>query len=330
MRDTTVDSEVIEQALKLACRAPSLHNSQPWLWVLEGNVVALFEDKDRVLYATDHSGREALLGCGAVLDHFRVAMAAAGWIVNVDRFPNPNNPLLLASVDFTPIEFVTDGHRRRAEAILVRRTDRLPFAEPPDWKQVEARLESAVSIEGVRLDVIPDEFRQELAEASQFSELSRLYDSSYHSELSRWTNPYDTTQGIPPSALVSAEESERVDVGRSFPVVAQSERRIGFGEDHSKVVVLSTYNNERRDVLQCGEVLSALLLEATMAGLATCTLTHITEQHAGRNLLAALIDQATTPQVLVRVGVAADVEDLPPLTPRRPLNEVFHVRSNDH
>ena len=103
MRDTLVDAEVIGQALNLACRAPSLHNSQPWRWVLEGNVVHLYEDKDRVLYATDRSGREALLGCGAVLDHFRVAMAAAGWIANVDRFPNPNNPLLLASVDFTPM-----------------------------------------------------------------------------------------------------------------------------------------------------------------------------------------------------------------------------------
>ena len=265
----------------------------------------LFEDKDRVLYATDHSGREALLGCGAVLDHFRVAMAAAGWIANVDRFPNPNNPLLLASVDFSPIEFVTDGHRRRAEAILVRRTDRLPFAEPPNWNHVEAQLKSAVSADSVRLDVIPDEFRHELAEASQFSELSRLYDSSYHSELSRWTKPFGTSQGIPPSALVSAEESERVDVGRDFPVVAQSERRVGFGEDQSKVAVLSTFNNERRDVLQCGEMLSAVLLEATMIGLATCTLTHITEQHAGRNLVASLIDQTTTPQVLIRVGLGS-------------------------
>jgi len=75
--------------------------------------------------------------------------------------------------------------------------------------------------------------------AQKLYELSRLYDSSYHSELSRWTNPYDTTQGIPPSALVSAEESERVDVGRNFPVIATSDRRVGFGDDHSKVVVLS-------------------------------------------------------------------------------------------
>jgi len=324
-----VASEVIEQALMLACRAPSLHNSQPWRWVLEGNAVQLFENKDRVLYATDHSGREALLGCGAVLDHFRVAMAATGWIANVDRFPNPNNPLLLASVDFSPMQFVTDGHRRRAEAILVRRTDRLPFAEPPNWNQVEAQLKSAVSVDSARLDVIPDEFRQDLAEGSQFSELSRLYDSSYHSELSRWTKPFDTNQGIPPSALVSAEESERVNIGRDFPVITQSERRVGFGEDQSKVAVLSTFSNERRDVLQCGEMLSAVLLEATMIGLATCTLTHITEQHAGRNLVASLIDQATMPQVLIRIGLGPDVEDRPPLTPRRSLDEIFQVRSSD-
>ena len=133
MRDTMVDSEVIEQALTLACRAPSLHNSQPWRWVLEGNAVQLFVDKDRVLYATDHSGREALLGCGAVLDHFRVAMAAAGWVANVDRFPNPNNLLLLASVDFSPMEFVTEAIVAVRKRSLLRRTDRLPFAEPPNW-----------------------------------------------------------------------------------------------------------------------------------------------------------------------------------------------------
>lgn len=330
MRDTLVDTEVIEGAVKLACRAPSLHNSQPWQWVLQGNAVHLFEDKDRVLYATDRSGREALLGCGAALDHFRVAMAAAGWLANVDRFPNPNDPLLLASVDFTRMEFVTEGHRRRAEAILLRRTDRLPFAEPPHWNKVEAQLQRAATVGAVRLDVIADEFRPQVAEASQFSELSRLYDSRYHSELSRWTKPYDTTAGIPPSALVSAEESERVDVGRDFPVTAPSDRRVGFGDDQSKIAVLSTYGSERPDVLQCGEALSALLLEATMAGLATCTLTHITELHAGRNVVAALIDQATTPQVLVRLGLAPAAEEPPPPTPRRPLSEVFHVRSNDH
>lgn len=190
-------------------------------------------------------------------------------------------------------------------------------------------MRNGVAGDAVRLDVVPDEFRHELAQASQLTESTRLYDSPYHAELTRWTRPYQTTQGIPPSALVSAADSDRVDVGRNFPVNPESDRRVGSGEDHSKVVVLSTNDNDRASGLQCGETLSAVLLEATMAGLATCTLTHITELQAGRNLVATLIDQTAAPQALVRVGVAPEVEDQPPPTPRRPLSEVFHVGSND-
>jgi hypothetical protein len=93
--------------------------------------------------------------------------------------------------------------------------------------------------------------------------------------------------------------------------------------------VLSTYDNERDSVLRCGETLSAVLLDATMAGLATCTLTHITELQASRHIVATLIDQTTTPQVLIRVGQIPQLEDVPPATPRRPIDEVFEVRSKD-
>ncbi len=329
MRDTMVDTEVIKHAVQLASRAPSLHNSQPWRWVAEGSAVSLFLDKDRVLYSTDHSGREALLGCGAVLDHFRVAMAAAGWTANVDRYPNPNNRLHLASVDFSPMDFVTEGHRARADAILKRRTDRLPFAEPPDWDVLGPQFKRAVTTDVVRLDAIADELRPELVEASQLTESLRLYDSSYHSELAWWTGPFESAEGIPYSSLVSASESDRVDINRNFPVAHTDERRAEFGRDHAKVLVLSTYDNDRTSVLECGEMLSAVLLEATMAGLATCTLTHITEVHASRDIVASLIGQSTTPQALIRVGLAPQIDKQPPATPRRPVDEVFEVRSKD-
>ena len=324
-----VSTEVIKNAVQLACRAPSLHNSQPWHWVVEGSTVHLHRDKDRSLRSTDHSGRETLLGCGAVLDHFRVAMAAAGWTAHVDRFPNPNNHLHLASIDFTPMELVTDGHRRRADAVLTRRTDRLPFDGLPNWPSVESQLRGAVTSDAVRLDVIADELRPELAQASQLTESLRLYDSYYHAELGWWTGHFETREGIPRSSLVSASEGDRVDVGRNFPVAAAGDRRIGVDHDHSTILVLSTYDNESLSVLQCGEMLSAVLLEATMAGLATCTLTHITELEASRHIVATLIDQTTTPQVLVRVGLVSELEGLPPPTPRRPMSEVFEVRSTD-
>jgi hypothetical protein len=61
--------------------------------------------------------------------------------------------------------------------------------------------------------------------------------------------------------------------------------------------------------------------------LATCTLTHITEVPTTRELLAKLSGSEEYPQLLIRVGVAPALETLPPITPRRPLADVFRVES---
>jgi hypothetical protein len=326
MPTTIGDTGVIRDAVRLACRAPSLHNSQPWRWVLEGETLHLFADADRVVRAADNSGREALMACGAVLDHFRVAMAASGYTAIVDRFPNPNNHLHVASIDFTPLTYVTDGHHRRANSILLRRTDRLPFAAPPGWDAFETELRLTVDSDLVRLDLVPEPLRPQLADASALTESLRLYDSSYHAELQWWTAGFDVADGIPHSSLVSAAESARVDIGRTFPVTHHRERRPEVAVDHAEVAVLSTYDDMPLSVLRCGELLSALLLDATMAGLATCPLTHITELTASRALIAELIGQRShdiTPQVLIRIGLAPSLEDVRPPTPRRPIGEVF-------
>lgn len=322
MPKTVVPSSVIADAVHIACRAPSYHNSQPWRFVGEGDgVLQLHLDRDR-LVDTDSSGRQALLSCGAVLDHLRVALAAAGWVANVDYYPNPNNHGHLASIDFIPMSFVTTAHRRRADAILSRRTDRLPFAPPAEWEDLELMLRRAVGDDLALLDVLSDDARPQLAEASYLTEALRLYDSSYHAELAWWTGPYETVDGIPRSSLLSAAESDRVDIGRTFPVTQHRERRSKVAEDRSKVLVLSAFDDTRSDILTCGEALSAVLLEATMGGLATCPLTHMTEVEASREIVVALTGRAL-PQVLIRVGMAPAMDEIPPPTPRRPLNDVL-------
>lgn len=323
MPKTMIPPKVIEDAVHLACRAPSYHNTQPWRWVVESGELHLFVDADRVV-ETDHGGRQALISCGAALDHLRVAMAAAGHRALIAYYPNPNDHRHLASISFAAMEFVTDGHRRRADAILSRRTDRLPFAAPADWDDFELLMRDAVGAVGdvAAVDVIGDRGRSELADAASLSEALRLYDSGYHAEMNWWTAPYEVSDGIPHSALVSAAESDRVDVGRSFPVTHNEERRVTAGDDRSTILVISALDDVRRDILGCGETLSAVLLEATMAGLATCTLTNLTEVTATRDIVAEVTGRPL-PQVLVRVGTVPAMETPPPPTPRRPLSDVL-------
>jgi hypothetical protein len=326
MSQATVDVTVIQSAVELACRAPSLHNSQPWRWVAEAGGLHLFADPSRIGHQTDSTGREVILSCGAVLDHLRVAMAKAGWAACIDRYPNPNNRDYLAAIDFQPKEFVSDAERRLADAIRRRRTDRLPFAEPPDWDMFETVLRTTFDESAGYLDVIDDDTRPALAYASRMTEQLRQRDSSYQAELLWWTGYTDAQEGIPPSALVSESEAQRVDVARHFPTSGDSARRAELDRDHSKILVLSTYDDSRDNVLRCGEVLSTVLLEATVADLATCTLTHMIEINAAREVVRRQIARIAEPQALVRVGRAPQTDPPPSATPRRAVTEVLEIR----
>ena len=111
-----------------------------------------------------------------------------------------------------------------------------------------------------------------------------------------------------------------------FPAFRRPERRLEIPEDRAKVLLLSTDDDGHSDALSSGEVLSAVLLECTMAGLATCPVTHVTEVSVARELIQSLMDHDAIPQVLIRVGVVPVTEKTPPPTPRRKLSEVLRVR----
>ncbi|MDO3401546.1 NAD(P)H nitroreductase [Mycolicibacterium neoaurum] len=320
MPGTAMERQLLEQSLRLACRAPSFHNSQPWQWVVTPDGLDLHLDP-RQLVASDASGRQAVLSCGAILDHFRVACAAAGWTAGATRYPNPNDHKHLASIAFSPMGFVTEGHRHRADAIRRRRTDRLPYGPPQDWDSFEPTLRRTVG-DSVLIDVLGPQAHPDLQKAAALSEAARLYDSTYHADLFWWTSAHDAEVGIPHSSLNSAAEDERVAIGRRFPVTHHQPSGADLRTDESLVIVLSTYDGTPSAVLQCGEALSAALLSATMAGLATCTLTHVTEVPASLAVVQHLTGREL-PQVLIRMGSTASSAQIPPPTPRRPLSEVL-------
>lgn len=319
---TTVATDVLAHNVALACRAPSYHNSQPWRWIADRDGLHLYLDSARVVQTDPHE-RQAVISCGAALDHLNVAMAAAGWKATIARCPDPHHLDHLASIRFTELTAVSDEQRRRAQAIATRRSDRLPFGPVTDWGDFETALRSRIDDAAV-LDVVSDADRRELAQATDLTDALRFYDSTYFETLRRWTAPFEAIEGIPYDSLASAAEAERVDVGRSFPVSHHPDHRAEVPVDLSTILVISAHANTRRDLLGCGETLSTVLLEATVAGLASCTLTHLTELSTSSHLVEELTGHPL-PQVLIRIGQVPQNEQVPPPTPRRPLADVLTV-----
>lgn len=148
------DRETWATVLDIAARAPSLRNLQPWQWRVEPGAVHLFADWSRQAGDAPSDRRDVLLGCGAVLDHCAVALAAAGWQPRIQRFPDGGNHTHLALVDVVENP-ARDGHLELAAAIPRRHADRRRYrAERVPPATLEMLYIRAARL-GVELGVVP-------------------------------------------------------------------------------------------------------------------------------------------------------------------------------
>ncbi|GIM89683.1 nitroreductase [Paractinoplanes toevensis] len=83
--DTRTAALALADAAETAGYAPSIRDTQPWRWRLTGDTLDLHLVRSRVLPDSDPDGRLATLSCGAALHHARIAMAAHGWQITVNR-----------------------------------------------------------------------------------------------------------------------------------------------------------------------------------------------------------------------------------------------------
>lgn len=322
MSDQRPDEDTVRTVLRRACRAPSLHNSQPWKWRWDGATLGLYVDATRILPGTDALNRQGILACGAVLDHARVAWAAAGWPVRIARFPEPPVRAHLASLSFGGRRRAFDIEVLSAAAIENRYTDRTPLAAPEAWAELEPVLESLCRRRDTTFHIVAGERRAELDRISRTTTHLRRHDPRYQSELVWWTGSGTHGEaGIPAARLPAPAMSEQVPAHREFPAgpLGSSDDAV---RDEATIVVLSGHDDAVESILLCGEALSAILLECTMTGLASCVLTHITEVPAARAQLGALVGDRF-PQVLVRLG--RPLGPPPARTPRRGIDEVLEI-----
>src|SRR5690349_21604213 len=92
----TYTDEDLRRAAEAGIRAPSLHNSQPWLFRLHDGAVEIRIDPDRRLDRADRSGWAARLACGAATYNARLALAVAGRPALVRLYPDLSDRNLVA------------------------------------------------------------------------------------------------------------------------------------------------------------------------------------------------------------------------------------------
>lgn len=312
----------------VACRAPSVHNTQPWRWRVRGTRIELWADRSRQLLAADPSGRSLTISCGAALHHLTVAAAAGGWLADVERMPEP-----VAAPDLLAVVRLTPGHRSpralsELRALYLRATDRRRFTSWPVPATTLERLAASGSRPGavvVPLTDVSARFRVELLVARAVE--AQEADPRYAEEQGRWIDR-SNADGIPAGAVPAVAyrpRSRRTRFGHGLYPDAPQE----VVESSDGIVCIGTgvawpAADGPLAWLEAGEALSATWLGATMEGLSLVPLSQAIEVDDTRIALQHdVLHGRWAPQLLARIGWQELGRSAVPRTPRRPLAEVL-------
>lgn len=308
------DPQALVQAASLA---PSSHNTQPWLFRIDGPTVELLADRTRALPVNDPEDRELTISCGCALFNLRVAAATAGMQAQVQLLPDAGDADLLARVRLAP----APDTRPLAElgpAMTERRTYRERFAATAVDPKLLRGLSDAVTSEGATLAVLEGDCqRHDAAALVAEGDAAQWANPSWRRELAAWMHPRRRGDGLtlPALAIPVAQAVVRTfDMGHG---VAAKDRQLA---DESPVLaVLSTEADRPRDWLAAGQALQRLLLVGVGLGLQTSYLNQPVQVAALRPKLQQITGRSGYTQLLLRIGIPMRAL---PAAARRPLADV--------
>lgn len=324
------DSPPYDEIVALARRAPSFHNTQPWLWRDDGDHLDLISDESRRLPYSDPEGRSLVVSCGAGLHHLQVAAAGLGWATDVTRMPDPTDPRLLARIQMRP-HVASPDESRLLHCLTVRHTDRRPFAPQrpgDDLLQALVATGERCGTTVVTYDAGPR--RERLRQLALQADRLQRQDTAAAAELAAWTS-FRRGEGVPATSV-----TDRTAVGAGFPNRFRTgadapEREAGdegdvptSWETGPVVLLVATSSDDRLSWLRAGETLSALWLEATRHGLSLLPVNQCIEVTSTREQVAEhVLGNRLCPQVLAMTGLHPSDAPALPRTRRRPVEAVM-------
>ena len=292
-----------------AVAAPSVHNTQPWLFAPRRDGLEVRADRRRALARQDPDGRELLLSCGAASLHAELAVRGLGRSCRPELLPDPDRPDVVARLVVGGHAPATEAELRLLRAVPRRHTDRGAFADEPVPVPLLHDLGRAARAEGAWLQVLSTAELLELALWQAHAAAAVRGDADALAERTAWLRDTpDADDGVP---VATAPGWAAGELGP----------RAVRGGTTDAVLVLGTGGDDRLDWVHAGRALARVLLTATAAGLVAAPATLALELPTVRHGLTAALALLGAPQVVLRAGWPAGL--LPGTTGRRPVDEVL-------
>jgi hypothetical protein len=322
--------ELLRLAVESATRAPSVHNTQPWLFRISGSdepaAVDLYADRSRALPVLDPSGRQREVSCGVALLFLRVSLRAAGLGTEVTLLPDAEADHLAHVAVFRGAGATAD-ERALASEIARWHSRRSAFRARTLEPEVLAHLRRAAESEGAWfVSVHRRDDQIELITLLSRADREQARDPAYQEELRSWLRTEPSSDGVPVEAVPAHVERHSEVVVRDFNPGRIGEQpsspvAVTPVDENPSLVVLGTEGDDTGAHLTAGMALGQVLLHATARGVSASLLGQVMDLPGPRAALRTALDLIGEPQIVLRMGY--DDEPADPVAGRRALDEVL-------
>jgi hypothetical protein len=313
----------MRELVRCATLAASSHNTQPWKFKMDDDIISILPDWDRRCPAVDPDNSHLFKSLGCAAENLVQAAAAQGYVGHVRFEP---------STDSVVIHLDRSRHARMSElfrAIFVRQCVRMPY----NGTTLESsRLAELVAVSH-GADVSPllltsDDQMETIIEYVREGNLAQFGDPAFARELRDWIrfNPREamrTGDGL--AGLVTGEPSVPAWFGRLiFSMVAsgkkQSDTDAANIRSSAGIIAFVGERDDKANWVEAGRAYERFALKAVACGVRNAFINQPIEvRRLGPQLLSWLGLQDKHVHLLVRFGEGPTV----PHSLRRPLDQVL-------
>ena len=320
MSEDQLTMEQIDVLLSAAVAAPSMHNTQPWRFEVNGPVIDVFLDGSRALPAEDPTGRAGRIAAGAATFNLRCAAASLGYNSWFGLLPNAYEPDLVARIVVEP----TDSPDRELSQLFAqiprRHTSREPVRPVEVSTDDRMTLTRAAMAGGADLTWLPADQVHEVLALLIDTDLREIGDWHRRAERAHWVGGERSTDGIPSSVLGPRSARYPAPVRDLGTRPADQTRATATFETEPALAILSTTGDSKADQLAAGLALQHTLLIATREGLKAAFLNQPLEFDDLRRTVQRITTKPGFAQMVIRFGHST----VRASTPRRPVSTFVH------
>lgn len=323
-----IPEELILKIVRSAAKAPSGHNTQPWKFSLNNDMITISPDFSRALPVVDPDRHALYISLGCACEN--AVTAAENFGLNCVVKITTESDAALIRLELTQSKF--EGSHQLYSAIGRRQVSRCAYSSTQPAPQELRQLVEAISGDGVyyKLFVNEDEKKSlapfvfeanaiAFSNRKQLDELIKWVRFSQKEAMSTGDGIYTATMGLPAMGRTIGSR-----IMKWFVTAKSEEKRWRKLLPYSAGFVLFM-TDEHNPVgwINLGRAFQRFGLTATQLGISHAHVNMPCEVSAVRNKMISHFDlEEKTPLLLIRYGYANPM----PYSFRRPLNEIIHQK----